>query len=105
MLQKGSTVNLKDFKTKDGTVEGLLRFDENFKLKLEPKKTVSKVIADVLICPKCQKGTVLKGNSAYGCSDYKSGCDFKVPFEVVRAKLGDQKPTKELVYSILKESI
>jgi DNA topoisomerase-3 len=35
---KGSTVNLKDFKTDLGTVDGLLRFDENFKLKLEPKK-------------------------------------------------------------------
>jgi hypothetical protein len=35
---KGSTVNLKDFKTDLGTVDGLLRFDENFKLKLELKK-------------------------------------------------------------------
>jgi DNA topoisomerase-3 len=105
LLQKGSTVNLKDFKTDVGTVEGLLRFDENFKLVLEPKKTLAKSIPDELICPKCQKGTVLKGNTAYGCSDYKSGCDFKVSFDVVRAKLKDQKPTKELVYSILKESI
>ena len=105
LLQKGSTVNLKDFKTETGMVEGLLRFDENFELILEQKKTVVKPIADVLECPKCKKGTVLKGNTAYGCSDYKSGCDFKVPFEVVRANLKDQKPTKELVYSILKESI
>jgi DNA topoisomerase-3 len=37
-ITKGSTVNLKDFKTDLGTVDGLLRFDENFKLKLEPKK-------------------------------------------------------------------
>lgn len=105
LLQKGSTVNLKDFKTDAGTVEGLLRFDENFELKLEEKKTAVKPISDTLACPKCKKGTVLKGNSAYGCSDYKSGCDFKVPFEVVRAKLKDQKPTKELVHAILKESI
>jgi DNA topoisomerase-3 len=98
-------VNLKDFKTDAGTVEGLLRFDENFELKLEEKKTAVKPISDALACPKCKKGTVLKGNTAYGCSDYKSGCDFKVPFDVVRAKLKDQKPTKELVYVILKESI
>ena len=104
LLQKGSTVNLKDFKTGAGTVEGLLRFDENFELKLEPKKTTAKPISDVLECPKCKKGTILKGNTAYGCSGYKSGCDFKVPFEVVRAKLKDQKPTKDLVYSILKEN-
>ncbi|MFT7164264.1 MAG: DNA topoisomerase-3 [Flavobacterium sp.] len=110
LLQKGSTVNLKDFKTDAGTVEGLLRFDEYFKLKLEAKKTASatlstekKASSDALACPKCQKGTVMKGNTAYGCSEYKSGCDFKVPFEVVRAKLKDQKPTKELVHAILKE--
>jgi len=104
LLQKGSTVNLKDFKTDAGLVEGLLRFDENFELKLEEKKTTAKPISNVLECPKCKKGTVLKGNTAYGCTDYKSGCDFKVPFDVVRAKLKDQKPSKELVYSILKES-
>ena len=103
LLQKGSTVNLKDFKTDSGIVEGLLRFDENFKLVLETKKTAPKAIADELACPKCQKGTIIKGNTAYGCSDYKSGCDFKVTFEIVREKLENQKPTKELVYTILKE--
>jgi len=103
LLQKGSTVNLKDFKTEAGTVEGLLRFDENFELKLEEKKSVVKPISDVLECPKCKKGTILKGNTAYGCTDYKLGCDFKVPFDVVRAKLKDLKLTKELVHTILKE--
>jgi DNA topoisomerase-3 len=105
LLQKGSTVNLKDFKTNAGTVEGLLRFDENFQLILEPKKALAKAIPDELTCPKCQKGTVLKGKTAYGCSQHKSGCDFKVTFDVVRANLKDQKPTKELVYTILKQSI
>jgi DNA topoisomerase-3 len=105
LLQKGSTVNLKDFKTDAGTVEGLLRFDENFKLILEPKKTATKATLDALACPKCKKGTVMKGKTAYGCGDYKLGCDFKVPFDVVREKLKDQKPTKELVYSILNESL
>ena len=105
LLQKGSTVNLKGFKTDGGTVEGLLRFDENFKLKLEPKKGAVKKEAStdtgVLACPKCQKGTVIKGKTAYGCSAYKSGCDFKVDFDVVRKAIGDQKPTKALVYQIL----
>lgn len=104
LLQKGSTVNLKDFKTEAGMIEGLLRLDDDFKLKLEPKKTVKKETPDSLTCPKCQKGTIIKGNTAYGCSDYKSGCDFKVTFEVVREKLKDQKPSKELVYAILKDS-
>jgi DNA topoisomerase-3 len=49
------------------------------------------------------KRIVIKGNTAYGCSHYKTGCDFKVTFDIVREKL-KQKPTKELVYSILKEN-
>ncbi|AUP78126.1 type IA DNA topoisomerase [Flavivirga eckloniae] len=112
LLQKGSTVNLKGFKTDSGPMEGLLRFDEAFNLKLEPKKasasadnTGKNAKSDELMCPKCKKGTVIKGGSAYGCSAYKSGCDFKVAFDVVRAKINGQKPTKELVYSILNGSI
>jgi DNA topoisomerase-3 len=111
LLQKGSTVNLKDFKTDSGTVDGLLRFDENFKLKLEPKKIAAptppkenKAPSESLPCPKCQKGIVIKGNTAYGCSHYKTGCNFKVTFDIVREKLKTQKPTKELVHSILKEN-
>ncbi|MEN2412941.1 type IA DNA topoisomerase [Flavobacterium mesophilum] len=109
LVQKGSTVNIKGFKTDSGTVEGLIRFEENYKLKLEPKKTEKKAEAkensDALTCPKCKKGTILKGKTAYGCAEYKSGCDFKVTFDEVRAKLKDQKPTKELVYSILSENV
>jgi len=103
LLQKGSTVNLKDFKISTGSVEGLLRFDDNFKLKFEPKRKREKpkAIPDELTCPKCKKGTVIKGNTAYGCSNYKQGCDFKVTFETVREKINGQKPTKELVFSIL----
>ncbi|MFV9550254.1 DNA topoisomerase 3 [Algibacter sp. PT7-4] len=105
LLKKGSTVNLKGFKTNAGTVEGLLRFDENFKLKLEPKQKVVKTNPDELICPKCKKGTVIKGKTAYGCTAYKSGCNFKVTFNEVRTKMNGQTPTKELVYSILNGSL
>ncbi len=105
LLQKGSTVNLKGFKTESGTVEGLLRFDENFKLKLEPKQTAVKPKNDELTCPKCKKGTVIKGKTAYGCSAYKSGCDFKVTFDIVREKINGQTPTRELVHNILNGSV
>lgn len=103
LLQKGSTVNLKGFKTETGTVEGLLRFDEKFKLILEPKKPVKQKEQDSLTCPKCYSGAVVKGKTAYGCSDYKSGCDFRFSFDKLRKKLGTKKPTKELVYNILSQ--
>ena len=104
LLQKGSTVNLKGFKTEQGTVEGLLRFDDNFNLKLEPKIKIgtAKTPQDGLACPKCNKGQIIKGKTAYGCSAYREGCHFKVSFDVVKSGINGRKPTKELVYSILK---
>ena len=47
----------------------------------------------------------MKGKAAYGCGNYKLGCDFKVTFDDVRTKLKDQKPSKELVYAILTASV
>lgn len=32
------------------------------------------------ICPLCGKGTILKGKTAYGCSEWKNGCTFRKPF-------------------------
>ncbi|NDV79393.1 DNA topoisomerase 3 [Dysgonomonas sp. 511] len=39
--------------------------------------------AEPLICPLCKKGTVLKGKAAYGCSEWKAGCVFRLSFEDV----------------------
>ena len=32
-------------------------------------------------CPLCGKGTIIKGKTAYGCSEWKAGCTFRKPFE------------------------
>ena len=32
-------------------------------------------------CPLCGKGTIIKGKTAYGCSEWKNGCTFRKPFE------------------------
>lgn len=101
LLQKECTVNLKGFKKDGATKEGLIRFDENFNLKLEEKK---KAVPDTLTCPKCKKGTVLKGKTAYGCSEYKNGCGFVVSFDDIRKKAAGQPLSKELVFKILNGS-
>lgn len=33
------------------------------------------------VCPVCGKGVVIKGKTAYGCSRWKEGCSFRLPFE------------------------
>lgn len=102
LLDKGSTVNLKGFKIEGQTLEGLLRFDEAFKLKLEPKKTSAKAKTDnENNCPKCKKGIIIKGKTAYGCSAYKDGCDFRFSYDDIRTKANGQTMTKELVFKIL----
>ncbi|MDD3387727.1 MAG: DNA topoisomerase III, partial [Prevotella sp.] len=32
------------------------------------------------ICPVCHQGHVIKGKSAWGCSRWQEGCDFRIPF-------------------------
>ena len=31
-------------------------------------------------CPLCGKGIIIKGKTAYGCSDWKNGCTFRQGF-------------------------
>ncbi|SDS01605.1 DNA topoisomerase-3 [Polaribacter sp. KT25b] len=106
LLDKGCTTNLKGFVLEDKKVEGLIRFDNDFNLKLEPKeKTVTsspvEKSSDKISCPKCKKGTVLRGKTAYGCSNHKIGCDFRFSFDDIK-KMANGKPlTKELVLKII----
>ncbi len=106
LLEKGCTVNLKGFKFNGKSAEGLVRFGDSFELILEPKRGTSASAksskqADTLTCPKCKKGNIVKGNSAYGCSNWQSGCDFRFPFDEVRNRAGRRLLTKELVKQIL----
>jgi DNA topoisomerase-3 len=102
LVDKGSTTNLKGFTTESGKVDGLITFDDQFNLKLEPKE--SAVIAkksDTISCPKCKKGTILKGKTAYGCSEYKTGCDFVFTFQKIKESANGKALTKDLVLDII----
>lgn len=104
LLTKGSTVNLKGFKKNDVEIEGLVRFNDDFKLVFEEKKSAKKItIPNTITCPKCKKGTVLKGKTAYGCSEYKNGCNFLYSFKAIKEKANGKTLTKELVFTILNE--
>ena len=100
LLDKKSTTNLKGFKTESGKIEGIIRFDETFKYKFEPKKIIT-VSTSNISCPKCKKGTVLRGKNAYGCSHYKEGCSFVFTFEKVKEIANGKPLTKEFVLKII----
>ena len=123
LIDKGCTTNLKGFVLEDKKVEGLIRFDDDFSLKLEPKVIANEAKQnqetssndkdspqgrndnqnDKITCPKCIKGTILKGNTAYGCSEYKTGCNFVFTFENIKKMAKGRPLTKELVLEILNQ--
>jgi DNA topoisomerase-3 len=49
-----------------------------------------------IICPKCKTGFVIKGNTAFGCSRYEQGCDFR---------LSKEKDGKEIELEELKNTL
>lgn len=66
--------------------------EEDLKKKMAPKaeqapKPATKPAApkpDELVgkpCPLCGQGTIIKGRTAYGCSRWKEGCQWRQPFE------------------------
>lgn len=64
------------------TTEEDLKKKEPKKKKAAPKP--KKLPADDSIigkvCPVCGQGTIIKGKTAYGCSNWKGGCKFRLPF-------------------------
>ena len=59
----------------------------------ELKQMVTEVVNNVLsgkvgnpdaiigtVCPQCGKGKVIKGKTAYGCSEWRNGCSWRKPF-------------------------
>ena len=53
------------------------------------KKPKEEIKMDELSCPKCKSAKIMKGNSAYGCVNFKE-CGFKLPFEILGKKLTDK---------------
>ena len=57
--------------------------EKETKKKRTTKNTNKKTSADDIVgkpCPLCATGTIIKGKAAYGCSRWKEGCTYRVPF-------------------------
>ena len=92
LIQKGKTNVIKGFEISGKKKNGQLILTSDFNVELEEQKEVK------LACPVCEKGEILKGKTAYGCSSFKEGCTFKIPFVVYEKKL-----TKTQVDALLKK--
>ncbi len=92
LLEKKRTAVIKGFTAGGVKKDGILKFTDSFNVEFEEvqikaPKTKKAAVAETQqsICPKCKKGNIIKGKTSYGCSEYKAGCDFRLPFETLSA--------------------
>ena len=64
------------------------------KVQRKPRKTKEDKKIEDLVCPVCKKGKILKGNKAYGCSEYRNGCKFILPFTLMDHTLEEKEAIK-----------
>ena len=97
LIKKSKTSQLKGFEIDGKKVNGKLVLNDQFMVTLEQANGGKTNNDRPLICPVCNKGTMLKGKAAWGCSEYKNGCRTIVSFE----KLNNSFNTFELSSEIL----
>lgn len=75
--------NISDSEEKEvKSAEGKKKKNEGKKDSSAPKAKKGKLkVKEGDVCPKCGKGRILKGKTAYGCSRWKEGCDFRAPLK------------------------
>ncbi|MCE3279748.1 MAG: topoisomerase [Bacteroidetes bacterium] len=84
LADKGKTPIIKGFLMGESKKDGILKLTSSFNIEFEEKEAAAPKVkkeAAGIVCPKCKSGNILKGNSAYGCSNWKSGCVIRFPFE------------------------
>ncbi len=102
LIDKKETTQINGFVLNGKKADGFLKLNLNFDIEFEksvdetPKKT-----ENMPPCPKCKTGTIIKGKTAYGCSRWKLGCDFRFSFDEIRNRAKGKALTKELVLAIL----
>ena len=78
LAAKGKTPAMKGIQFNGLKFDGQFVLSDTLQLELVPK------ISDDAVCPKCKQGKVIKGNTAWGCSNFRNGCNFRLPFVITR---------------------
>lgn len=91
LAEKGKTLVIKGFVMGGQKKDGILKLTSSFNIEYEEIEAPAKLKKEAapLLCPKCKTGTIMKGNSAYGCSNWKNGCKMRLPFEFMGKQLNE----------------
>ena len=101
LLTEGKTDPIEGFVSKKtgNAFTARLVLDENYKavFAFDDRKPPKKPALPT--CPKCGK-PIIKGKTAYGCSDWRNGCTFRLPFVQDGKQLTDQEAYRLLTQSV-----
>lgn len=81
--QTTHSITIEEKKTEPGKKETSPKTTKK-KRESKPRKKVVRPV-----CPLCKKGSILRGKTAYGCSEYKNGCSFRLDYATYGADLTD----------------
>ncbi|MFN3402655.1 MAG: DNA topoisomerase 3 [Cytophagaceae bacterium] len=84
LLKSGKTSSAKGFVKGGEQAEGIVKLGNDFSLIFEESEPES------LKCPKCKKGEIITGKTAYGCGEWKTGCSFRVPLSYMGKEINDK---------------
>jgi DNA topoisomerase III len=105
LIEKHKTSKIKGFLKDNQKVTGSILLLEDFSVELlveqekvsDTPKPAPAIEHQQLVCPECHKGTLLKGNKAWGCSHYKEGCRFIIPFADLMQKFNTSELTNQIL--------
>ncbi len=112
LLEKGKTGEISGFTVNSRKVKGHIALNQNFipVLNISKDESGTKTVEkeaqqkssqnSVLKCRKCGTGNIIRGNAAYGCSRYREGCRFIIPFERLKKEFNTMDLTDEIIEKI-----
>ncbi len=74
LITKGKTSVIKGFEVDGAKIDAIISLDDSF------QPVMQKVEDKELVCPSCKQGTIVKGKTAFGCSNFQN-CKVRIPFE------------------------
>jgi DNA topoisomerase-3 len=91
LIQKKKSPSVKGFTINNKKINGHLILNSVFAVEfveeidkakntIASNTSVTDIIKENQVCPKCKQGTIIKGKMAFGCNRFKEGCDFRFQF-------------------------
>jgi len=118
LIEKGKTAVLSGFISDSGKTKGSIILDRNKKTVFVPDEKAEKntpaptdtekysTLSNITLkCPACGKGHMIRGRQAYGCSRFREGCRFIIPFDELKKKYNRTEPDDEILENFFRDSV